>query len=222
MTDHGQQFGREEFLRYGRDSQQLRERELASPGGPLPGVVLDVPEHRGGGAGHVRPGTGGPVGGIDRASAAAAAEDAVSPDPGPVVDSGGSGAEIGVHRRPSTGRHHRLRRVRVGPRLGTQEASGPHDGEASRPQDRAQRYAHPWRTTRRGGPVDMEHFPRRSARPETGLTESVPCPEPGVPGGIAEKARRPCGSPPRDVAEAPDVAEAIGLRRSGGSSGGRG
>ncbi|MEU3656089.1 hypothetical protein AB0E67_25405 [Streptomyces sp. NPDC032161] len=144
MTDHGQQFVREEFLRYSRDTQQLWEREPASPGGPLPRAVLDVPEHRDGGAGHMRPGTGSPAGDIDRA--AAAAEDA-------------------------------------------------------------------W--------VDMEHFPRRPARPETGYTESAPCPEPGVPGGITEKARLSCGSPSPDVAEAPEVAEAIGPRRSGGSSGGR-
>ncbi|MFF9319140.1 hypothetical protein ACF1BP_19715 [Streptomyces sp. NPDC014735] len=104
MTDHGQQFGREEFLRYGRDTQQLWQRELAFPGGPLPGAVLDVPGHRDGAAGRVQPGTGGPVGDIDRAAAAAAAaaaaEDEWSPDrPLAVVAEAPDGADaIGLRR----------------------------------------------------------------------------------------------------------------------------
>ncbi len=58
MTDHGQRTVREEILRCGRDARRLREREAASPAGPLSGPGPDVPERRDGAAGHVRPGGG--------------------------------------------------------------------------------------------------------------------------------------------------------------------
>ncbi|MFF3729191.1 hypothetical protein ACFYXM_02380 [Streptomyces sp. NPDC002476] len=77
MTDHGQQFGREESRRYGRGTREPRERELASPGGPLPGAVLDVPELRDGGAGHVQPGAGRPVGDTPDAAEAPDGADAI-------------------------------------------------------------------------------------------------------------------------------------------------
>ncbi|MDX3772430.1 MULTISPECIES: hypothetical protein [unclassified Streptomyces] len=45
MTDHEQRRRREQFLQRSRDAQEMWERDIASPAGPLPGAVLDVLEH---------------------------------------------------------------------------------------------------------------------------------------------------------------------------------
>lgn len=206
MTDHEQQRRREQFLQRGRDAQEIWEREIASPGGPLPGAVLDVLEHRDGWVGHVHLVTRRPASDIDKA--AAAIEEAWDLAPGSVVvDSGGSGAEIWVYRGPSTARHHRLRPMSLAPRRDQRHGAG----AESHLQDWANRYAYSWQSMRGGGPVDMEQFLRRLARLEAALTDAAPYAEPGVLAGIVEKA----GLPYESLSE--DVAEAIGLERPGRS-----
>jgi hypothetical protein len=215
MTDSEQQRRREKFFQRGRDVQEIWDREIACPDGPLPGAVLDVLEHRDGWVGHVQLVTGRPASDIDKA--AAAIEETWDLAPGSVVvDSGGSGAEIWVYERPSAARHHRLRPVSVGSRRGMREASGLFDGEASHLQDWANRYAYSWKAMRGGGPVDMERFLRRLARLEAGLTDAAPYAEPGLLAGITEKA----GLPYESLSE--DVAQAIGLRRPRRAPGGEG
>ncbi|MFD0112541.1 hypothetical protein ACFVZL_24360 [Streptomyces sp. NPDC058320] len=86
---------------------------------------------------------GRPASAIDEA--AAAIEEARDLLPRSVaVDSGGSGAELSVYRRPSAARYHRLRLMSVGSRRGRQQdAGGLFDGEASHLQDWAANwYAH--------------------------------------------------------------------------------
>ncbi|MFJ7949800.1 hypothetical protein ACIQ6K_40455 [Streptomyces sp. NPDC096354] len=55
MTDQQQRRRREQFLQRGRNAQEIREREIASPAEPLPAAVLDVLEHGDGWVGHVQP-----------------------------------------------------------------------------------------------------------------------------------------------------------------------
>ncbi|MFF1593063.1 hypothetical protein ACFVY0_33835 [Streptomyces sp. NPDC058286] len=172
--------------------------------------MLDVLEHGNGWLGHVQMVPGRPASDIDKA--AAAIEEAWDLLPGSVVvDSGGSGAELWVYRRPSVARHHRLRPASVGPRRGQQGADGLADGEASHLQDWANRYAHSWKAMRGGGPVDLERFLRRLARLEAGLTDCVYYAKPGVLARIVEKA----GLPYESLSE--DIAYVIGMepRRSG-------
>ncbi|MFH9016594.1 hypothetical protein ACH4C6_35500 [Streptomyces sp. NPDC017943] len=203
MTDHEQRRRREQFLQSSKDAQELWEREIACPGGPLPGAVLDVLEHGDGWLGHVQLVTGRPASDIDKA--AAAIEKAWDLVPGSVVvNSGGSGAELWVNYRPSAARHHRLRPMGV-KQLGKLDADGLFDGKASHLQDWANRYAHSWKAMRGGGPVDMERFLRRLARLEAGLIDCAYYAKPGVLAGIVEKA----GLPYESLSE--DVAYAIGM-----------
>ncbi|WP_329453709.1 hypothetical protein OG894_45195 (plasmid) [Streptomyces sp. NBC_01724] len=211
MTDHEQRRRREQFLQGGRDAQEMWEREIASPAGPLPGAVLDVLEHGDGWVGHVQLVTGRPASDIDKA--ATAIEKAWDLLPGSVVvNSDGSEAELWVYERPSAARHHRLRPMSVGPGFGQLDADGLQDGEASRLQDWANRYAHSWKAMHGGGTVDMERFLRRLARLEGGLTDRAYYAKPGVLAGIVEKA----GLPYESLSE--DVAYTIGMepRRSSG------
>ncbi|MCX4649226.1 MULTISPECIES: hypothetical protein [unclassified Streptomyces] len=181
MTDHEQQRRRGEFLQRSKDAQEIWDREIACPSGPLPGAVLDVLEHDDGRVGHVQLMPGRPASDINKA--VAAIEETWDLLPGSVVvDSGGSGAELWVYRRPSAARHHRLRPMSIGSRRGQRDAGGLFDGEASHLQDWANRYAHSWKAMRGGGPVDMERFLRRLARLEAGLTDCTYYAGPGVPG----------------------------------------
>ncbi|MFE5113807.1 hypothetical protein [Streptomyces sp. NPDC056663] len=93
----------------------------------------------------------------------------------------------------------------VGPGFGQWGADGLQDGEASHLQDWANQYAHSWKAMRGGGPVDMERFLRRLARPEAGLTDCAYYAKPGVLVGIVEKA----GLPYENLSE--DVAYTIGI-----------
>lgn len=67
MTDHEQQRRCEQFLQGSRDMQEMWEREIACPDGPLPGAVLDVLEPGDGWLGHVQLVTGRPASDIDKA-----------------------------------------------------------------------------------------------------------------------------------------------------------
>ncbi|MFE4920850.1 hypothetical protein [Streptomyces sp. NPDC056661] len=161
--------------------------------------MLDVLEHGNGWVGHVQLVTGRLASDMDKA--ATAIEKAWDLLPGSVViNSGGSGAELGVYERPSAARHQRLWPMSVGPGFGQWGADGLQDGEASHLQDWANRYAHSWKAMRGGGPVDMERFLRRLARPEAGLTGCAYYGKPGVLVGIVEKAGLPYESLSEDVA----------------------
>ncbi|MFF3357515.1 hypothetical protein ACFYWN_33845 [Streptomyces sp. NPDC002917] len=133
MTDHEQRRRREQLLQRSRDAQEMWEREIASPAGPLPGAVLDVLEHGNGWVGHVQLATRRPASDIDKA--ATAIEKAWDLLPGSVVvNSGGSEAELWVYEWPSAARHHRLRPLSVGPRFAQFEQRADAAGERRRPR----------------------------------------------------------------------------------------
>ncbi|MFZ3491731.1 hypothetical protein ACODT5_00565 [Streptomyces sp. 5.8] len=205
MTEHEQRRRRAQLDQRDTDVQEIWGREIASPGGPLPGAVLEVLEHEDGWVGHVQLVTGRPASDIDKA--AAAIEDAFDLLVGSVVvDSGGSGAEIWAYQRPSAARHRRLRPMSVRQR-GQLDDDGLFDGDRAELQDWAAKYARVWKAMREGGAVDMERFLRRLARLEAGLTDAAHYARHEVLVDIVEKA----GLPYESLSE--DVASGIGMKR---------
>lgn len=205
MTDRQQPHTQGQFIQRGTDAQEIWDREIASPDGPLPGAVLDGLEHENGWVGHVQLVTGQPASDIDKA--ASTIEDAFDLLVGTVVvDSGGSGAEIWAYQRPSAARHHRLRPMSVRQR-GQLDDDGLFDGDRAELQDWADKYARVWKAMREGGAVDMERFLRRLARLEAGLTDAAHYARHEVLVDIVEKA----GLPYESLSE--DVASGIGMKR---------
>lgn len=181
------------------------DREIACPGGPLPGAVLDVLEHQKGWFGRVQLVPGRPAGDVDKV--AAAIEEVWNLVPGSVVvDRGGSSAELWVYDKPSSARYHRLRPLSGLARHGQRGEDGLYEGQAGHLQAWANLYAYSYKAMR-GGLVDMERFLRRLARLEAGLTDCAHYAKPGVLAGIVEKAGLPYESLSKDVAEA------IGMQR---------
>ncbi|MEU2855626.1 hypothetical protein [Streptomyces syringium] len=192
MTEHERRCRRQQLDQQDMDVQEIWNREIASPNGPLPGAVLEVLEYADGWVGHVQLVTRRPASDIDKA--AAAIEDAYDLLVGSVVvDSSGSGAEIwAAYQRPSAARHHRRRPMSVRQR-------GQLDDDGL--------YARVWRAMREGGTVDMERFVRRLARLEAGLTDTARYARHEVLVDIVEKA----GLPYESLSE--DVASGIGMKR---------
>ncbi|MEU5582993.1 hypothetical protein ABZ791_35960 [Streptomyces huasconensis] len=205
MAEHEQPGRRSQLDQRDTDVQEIWDREIASPGGPLAGTVLEVLEHADGWLGHVQLVTRRPASDIDKA--AAAIEDAFDLLVGSVVvDSGGSGAEIWAYQRPSAARHHRLRPMSVRMR-GQMDDDGLFDGDRATLEDWAAKYARVWTAMREGGTVDMERFLRRLARLEAGLTDAAHYAKHEVLVDIVEKA----GLPYESLSE--DVASRIGMKR---------
>ncbi|MFQ6147449.1 hypothetical protein ACLMNJ_30980 [Streptomyces seoulensis] len=205
MTEREQPGSHGQLEQHEADVQEIWGREIASPGGPLPGAALEVLEHADGWVGHVQLVISRPASDIDKA--AAAIEDAFDLLVDTVVvDSGGSGAEIWAYQRPSAARHHRRRPMSIGMR-GQLDDDGFFDGDRATLEDWAAKYARVWKALREGGTVDMERFTRRLARLEAGLTDAAHYARHEVLVAIVEKA----GLPYESLSE--DVASGIGMKR---------
>ncbi|MBB5939056.1 hypothetical protein [Streptomyces zagrosensis] len=70
MMDHQHPGERGELSQNSTGALEIWDREIACPGGPLPGAVLQVLEHGDGWVGHVQLVGGRPTSDIDKASAA--------------------------------------------------------------------------------------------------------------------------------------------------------
>lgn len=123
MTDHEQQRRRGQFLQRGKGAQDIWDREIASPNGPLPGAVLDVLEHDDGWS--------------DTRSTCPADQRATSTRPRPPSRRRGPAAWVGGGRlrrqrcgalglpaAPPPAWHHGLRPMSVGSRRGQQASAG--------------------------------------------------------------------------------------------------